>query len=509
MTQTVREANMENDVKDEKSIDVSGNKLHTPTSENAGTPQKAVVRSLPVKKGNNFKYTGKRRIKRHIVPPNIPKSERVHTPIEAQKMRQMTIERIGYVSQSKKLQQQRIRSLKARRTLTLVPAPLPPTAPKNRFAMETHKIVNTVLKHLSRIDYIFLASVVALAVIGIFAVHSATNWRNSIRYDIMEIGCFMFGMCSLIVFSMFDYSSVKRYTKHIIALNVILSLYTVIFGYSILGDSNRNWISIFGIGIQPAEFSKVLFILSMASHLHRLKDNVSSLKSVVTLGIHGILCIGLVLAQGDLGNSTVFMVVFVVMCFAARMNIWYFVGALGAAVCISPIIWQNLADYQRQRILIGFNPDLDPLDKGFQAIRTRNALASGGIFGKGYGEGYVTQNGRLFAIESDMIFGSIGEEMGLIACVAVIALYVIIIYRCIRIAMTAKDLMGSYICVGVAAMFAYQFIMSVGMCMGNLPVVGITLPVVSYGGSSLLSSYIALTLVLSVHTNSNKYSYML
>ncbi len=464
---------------------------------------------VSAKPQHNFKYTSRRRIRRKTVTAWVPKSERVFTPIEAQKMRRDTIEKIGYVSTAKKVQQQRIRSLKARRTLALQPAPTPPTAPKGKVAKETHKIVGIVAKHLSQLDYILIGTIVAIAIIGIFAVHSATLSRsNPIKYDIMEIGCFIIGMSAILGLSMVDYSGISRYTKYIIALNVAICIYTLIFGYSIIGDNNRNWINVFGMGVQPAEFSKVLFILSLSSHLQSIGDRINTLRGIIPLGCHGLLIIALVLKQGDLGNTTVFMAIFIFMCFAAKLSIWYFVAAGGVAVIASPIIWQRLEPYQKQRILVGFNPDLDPLDKGYQVIRSRNAIASGGVFGNGYTNGYVTQHPKaLFAKESDMIFGTIGEEGGLIACVTLVLLFVILIYRIIKVALTAKDSMGTYICAGVAAMFAYQFILNVGMCMGNLPVVGITLPLVSYGGSSLISCYGALALVLSVYANSNRYAF--
>ena len=460
-------------------------------------------------KSHNFKYTSRRRVRRSIVPPSVPKSERVFTPLQAQEIRRLTIDKIGYVSTAKKVEQQRMRSLKARRTLALKPAPTPPTAPKGKLAKETHKIAGVVAKHLSQLDYIFFFAAVAIAVIGIFAVHSATLSRsNPVKYDIMEIGCFVIGVGAMLGLSMVDYSGISRYTKYIIGINILLCIYTLIFGYSIIGDNNRNWINVFGIGVQPAEFSKVLFILSLSSHLQNLGDRINNFKGIVPLFCHGLLIISLVLLQGDLGNTTVFIAIFVFMCFAAKLSLWYFGAAVGITVIASPIIWQNLAVYQKNRILVGFNPDLDPLGKGYQVIRSRNAIASGGIFGKGYTKGYVTQHPRaLFAKESDMIFGTIGEEGGLIACVALIVLFTVLIYRIIKISLTSKDSMGTYICAGVAGMFAYQFILNVGMCMGNLPVVGITLPLVSYGGSSLISCYAALALVLSVYANSNRYAF--
>ncbi|MBR3996158.1 MAG: FtsW/RodA/SpoVE family cell cycle protein [Clostridia bacterium] len=303
-------------------------------------------------------------------------------------------------------------------------------------------------------------------------------------------------------------SEILKWWKWIYLANIVLLLITLVFGYSPTGDENRSWINLGFTSIQPAEFSKVMFILTLSAHLNKLRERINTLPSLLSLLFHGGSVIGLVLAERDWGNALVFIVIFVTILFCAKIDLKYVIGCVVAGIIAFPIIWDNLGEFRKRRVLIGFNPELDPQGYGHQVIRSRNAIASGGLFGQGYLNGETIQRpGALFAQHTDMVFAVIGQEFGFVGCVVVIAIYVLLVTKIISISSKAGDYAGTYICSGVAGMFIFQFIINIGMALGVTPVVGITLPLISYGTSSLIAMYASLAFVMSVCANSNSYSY--
>ncbi len=438
------------------------------------------------------------------------KSDRVMSPLESNEKNKELYSNLGIVSVSTHKQMLRSKRLKARRTLTLAPAPVPVNAPKSGIERLYSEIKKEIVAHIKKLDIVFLCLVALIGIFGIIAVHSATLTEASHRrYDFLQIAGFLMGIFAVVVLPFIDYTEITKRTKLIFILNVVILIYTAIFGISVTGSTNRNWVSFFGItNIQPAEISKVLFIVSLASHLEILRDSINKIKGLLTVCVHALVIIGLVALQSDVGNLLVFVAIFVTMLFVAKIEYKYILASVAVAVISFPIIWENLGDFRRKRILIGFNPDLDPLDVGHQVIQSRNAIASGGFLGQGYMQGATIQRkGALFAKHTDMIFAVIGQEFGFVGCVIFILCYAFLTLKIISIAGKAKDSVGTYICAGVAGLFIFQFIVNIGMAVGLTPTIGITLPLVSYGTSSLLSAYFALALVMSVHSNSKNYSY--
>lgn len=458
------------------------------------------------------KFTEKkvRRRKKIGITESGGKSDRVMSPLESNEKNRELYSNLGIMSVSTHKQMLRSKRLKARRTLTLTPAPAPVNAPKNGIERLYSEIKKEVVTHLKKLDIVFLCIIALIGIFGIIAVHSATLTEASHRrYDFLQIAGFLMGIFAVVVLPFIDYNEITKHTKLIFIFNVAILVYTAIFGISVTGSTNRNWVSFFGItNIQPAEFSKILFIISLASHLDALRTGVNKIKGLFAILLHALVIIGLVALQQDVGNLLVFVAIFVTMLFAAKIEYKYIFASIAIAVVSFPIIWENLGDFRRKRILIGFNPDLDPLDVGHQAIQSRNAIASGGFLGQGYMQGEIIQRkGALFAKHTDMIFAVIGQEFGFVGCAIFIVCYAFLALKIVSIASRAKDCVGTYICAGVAGLFIFQFIVNIGMALGLTPTIGITLPLVSYGTSSLLSMYFALALVMSVHSNSKNYSY--
>lgn len=428
---------------------------------------------------------------------------RVSTPLEAARKNMEIYSSLGIESNDARRQALRSRRLKARRTVALSPAPVPVTASKSVFSRFLKDLKNGVTAHIKKLDLLLLAVIILLAVIGILAVHSASlTMASHRRMDILQIGGFIIGMLAVVILPFFDYSEILKHSKAIFILNVIILVYTAIFGFNPSGDSNRSWISLGFTNIQPAEFSKILFILTLSAHLEKVRDTVNKPLTLLGLLCHGGAIIGLVLTEQDWGNALVFIAIFAIMLFAAKLDIRYILSLIGLGVISFPFIWEQLGEFRRRRVLIGFNPDLDPLNYGFQAIRSRNAIASGGLFGQGYMQGQTVQHPTALAEkQNDMIFAVIGQEFGFIGCILVIVAFALLIYRILRTAGKSKDYAGLYLCAGIAGLILFQFIINIGMALGITPVVGITLPLVSYGTSSLLSVYFALALVMTVRAN--------
>ena len=388
------------------------------------------------------------------------------------------------------------------RTLTLKPAPALPTAPKNPIEIKRNFLRVQLKQHVESIDRKLLTVVALLAGFGILAVYSATLSYGRNRYVIIQSAAAVLGMVLMTALSFIDYRQFAKKYRLVILLNIALLLFTFLFGEGVTDKTNANWINLGFIKIQPSEFAKILFIYSFAAHLYFVRDRINKFFTAMTLFLHAAIIIGLTFLQKDLGTLTIFVFIFAVMCFAGNLNIWYFIAGIAGIVAASPFIWTKLNYFQKQRILAPYDISIDPNAIGVrhQAVRSMTAISLGGIDGSGYMHGKITQ-GNFSAKHTDMIFATICEEFGFIGALVIIGLYILLVVRIILVAIRSENTFGCLICTGVAAMFVIQIIENIGMCLGVLPVIGITLPFLSYGGSSALSTYIAIGFVLSVSTH--------
>ena len=426
-------------------------------------------------------------------------ARRLYSPIEADRLKR----EVGLITSEPKNMR------KARRSMVLRPAPSDPTIPKGKLNGKIKALYTEAKELLSHIDYSLLIIVAVLSCIGILAVHSATLTKGSSRFDFMQIAMTVIGFCLMMGLTYIDYDVLTKHYKIILILNCLMLAFTAVFGTGADGggDTNHNWVRIGSFGIQPAEIGKVLFIITFAAHLDAVKHRINHIKTLFGLLLHAGLVIGLVLLERDLGQATVYIAIALVMLFAAKLSAWYFAGVGVLGLASAPIIFANLKNYQKERILVGFNPEIDPTDKGYQAIQSKTAIGSGGVTGAGYRQGYLTQSvpSLLPAKQTDMIFAVIAEEFGFIGAAVVILLLAALVLRIFMNSITADRMSGALICAGVAGMLTYQIIENIGMCLGMLPVIGITLPFLSYGGSSILGNYLAIGIVLSVYAKNDRF----
>ena len=355
----------------------------------------------------------------------------------------------------------------------------------------------------SKIDPVLFICTLGLSLLSILTVFGAVD-NFGTRKLIMQVAMTVAGIVATFIISQFDYHwFVDKLWIIMLGASALLLVVTLVFGSSgeNMETANRSWLKIPGIGImiQPSEFVKIALVCSFAKHISMVRERINHIKELLGLAIHAGLIIGLILISGDLGVALVYMGFILIMLFAAGLSGWYFLGGTGAVVLAFPLLWEGMADYQRERIIVGFNPMLDPDGKGMQPLLSKQCIGNGGIFGIGLmGKGDYEY---LPASHTDFIFATVCEKFGLIGGLVVIILLVIMVVRILMIARECGDDYGSLICVGVGAIIIVQTLENLGMCLAMLPVVGLTLPFLSCGGSSVLATYILLSLVHSIRSH--------
>lgn len=348
-------------------------------------------------------------------------------------------------------------------------------------------------------DKWILAMVFLLAGFGLIAIVSATHsLAGGAKFVVVQAVAFTIGLGLMYFMAAVDYESFGSKTKLIYALNILLLAMVFFLG---TGEEvgTKGWIRFAGIGIQPSELVKIGFVLTFAKHLEREDEHVNSFLPFVGMLLHAGVLIGMILLQPDYGTAMVYIFMFVCMVFAAGLYYRTILIALGGLAAFAPIAWFFiLKPFQKERFLTFFNPEHDPGGTGYQVIQSKIAIGSGELTGRGLLSGPQTQLGILPAKHTDFIYGVIGEELGFLGCMLVIILLFALVIKCFSVAGTARTGYGKYICIGVGAMFLFQTFENIGMCIGVMPVTGIPLPFLSYGGSSLITNMLAVGLVLSV-----------
>ena len=368
------------------------------------------------------------------------------------------------------------------------------------------KAWNMIKEAVRNIDPILFGCATLLSIISIVTIYGAVDNFGMSKLK-MQVAMFVLGMIVTFFIAFFDYRViVDKLWLYMLIGSVLLLVITLIFGSSGANreTANRSWLPIPGTGImiQPSEFVKLTFICTFSKHLFCVQDRINKPLTVLGLACHAGLIVGLILLSGDLGVALVYMAIIAIMLFCAGLHPGYFAAVLVLLVLLFPYLWEHLEPYQQKRIIVGFRPELDPLDKGLQPLRSRAAIAAGGFFGNGVFGGEIYE--ILTASHTDFIYATVCEKFGFLGGAAVLILFMIMVVRIFMIARTAScSDCGGLICVGVGGMLVVQIFINVGMCFGILPVIGITLPLLSCGGSSMLATFMMFGLLHNVYAHSD------
>ena len=362
------------------------------------------------------------------------------------------------------------------------------------------------------LDWLLLLAVGALLVLGCLLVWSATVHRDTLTggdptaYAQKQVVNIAIGLVLMVLVLATDHRTVRIvaplvYLASVVGLVLVLAMGTTING-------SRSWLMIGGLSVQPAEFAKLAVVIGMALLVAerlegRWQRRVGSVEVLGMLVIAGIPA-ALILAQPDLGTMLVLtMTVFGVLAVAGAARRWLaalLLAGLGAAV--AAVVGQLLQDYQIDRFMAFTNPDLDPRGAGYNVEQARIAIGNGGLFGQGLFDGSQTRAGFVPEQHTDFVFTVAGEELGLVGAGMLIALLCVVIWRALAIAVHTDDLFGRVAAAGIACWFGFQAFQNVGMCLGIMPVTGVPLPFVSYGGSSLFAGMLAVGLLQNIHLRS-------
>lgn len=359
---------------------------------------------------------------------------------------------------------------------------------------------------LKRIDYELLIASLGIIIYSLIIISSAThvNTPSDERFwYVQRQGMFaVINILIAIFFMNFDYRGLQQYGKKLYIFNLIMLVAVMLFGQAALGA--QRWIQLGPVSIQPSEFSKLIMIICMASVLEEKVGALNTLQDLLPVALYIGIPFILVLKQPDLGTSLVFMAIFFGMVLACGINLRLLFGIFIAAIAAMPVLWQFLKDYQKMRIMVFLDPNVDPLGSGYHIIQSKIAIGSGMLFGKGLFEGTQSQLNFLPENHTDFIFAVVGEEFGFVGAVILLVLYLIVMWRGIQIAKEARDIFGRLLAVGITSMLAFHVLVNVGMTTGIMPVTGIPLPLMSYGISSLTTNILAIAILMNVHMRKNK-----
>jgi len=342
---------------------------------------------------------------------------------------------------------------------------------------------------------------ITLALIGVFVIYSATfaSETNAFRQlYLKQLEWNLYGLTIMVMMSMIDYRLVERPAYLLYGIFVLL-LVGVFFAGRVISGSKR-WLAVGGMNFQPSEMMKLILIITLTKYFNNARDQNEEM-GFKQLAIPGILVLVptiLIARQPDLGTAMVMVIIFSVMAFVNGVKkktlVWIMVGAL----VLAPAMWNHMKDYQKNRIRVMVNPSSDPLGIGYHMIQSKIAIGSGGFLGKGLLEGTQSKLNFLPEKHTDFIFAVFAEEVGFLGGLLLMILYLSLVLRMVDLVVKAKDKIGSLMATGVMAMFGFHFLYNISMTIGMTPIVGIPLPLFSYGGSSLLTNYAAIGLLISI-----------
>ncbi len=348
-------------------------------------------------------------------------------------------------------------------------------------------------------DWSLLAMVLVLCTISVLEIYSATLHTKYIGFHTKQIFYIVGGLAAMFLFSKIDYHRLLDWVPWAFGFSIVALIAVRLFGHKVLGA--KRWINIGHMQFQPSEWVKLILILAVARYFANLGGRNLTWREIFKAFVLVGLPMVLVLIQPDLGTALTYTPILVAGLFLGGINIRQSIILLACGAVLIAGVWSSgkvLKPYQKARLTSFINPDNDPKGTGYQLLQSKIAVGSGGVWGKGMAKGTQTQGDFLPIPHADFIFAAFGEEHGFVGAIFVLLLYFSILMRLIQNAQTAADLSGSLIIMGVVAVLTFQIAVNVGMVIGFMPVTGIPLPLMSYGGSSVLFTFLALGAAMNV-----------
>ena len=360
--------------------------------------------------------------------------------------------------------------------------------------------LQSLKEYLKKTDWFLLIFSLVTSIYGLVLIYSATRSFNSDKYMYVQIAALVMGIIIFFVVGTFNFEQLSHFWIPILFFNLLFLMSVLFFGEA--GDSgNTSWIRFdaLGIGIQPGEIGKLLFIFTFSKHISLVGEKINHPLSVLALLAHGgATVLAAYIFSKDLGMAITYLLIMAIMLIASGLSLKWIVPMGGLSLASVPFIWKYvLKDYQRLRIEVVWNPEASE-KYAYHAKQAKIAIGSGGLTGCGFLQGKQTQYALLPAKHTDFIFAVCTEEFGLVGCAILMALLSAIILKIFYNALKMNDTMSFCMCIGIGAMFLSQTLINIGMCAGVAPVIGLTLPFVSYGGSSLVTNFCAIGMLSSL-----------
>ena len=364
-------------------------------------------------------------------------------------------------------------------------------------------------KLLRELDFKVVITIIFISAFGALNIYSATYMKYGIYYLRAQLMWLVLGLFVTYIILCVDYAVLQNYAPILYWMSVVLLVIndTLFRGEVVNGAS--SWLRIGSVGIQPSEFAKLAMIIMLSKKISDMDGHINNIKNFAILAGYALLPMLLIVIQPDMGMTMVCFFIVLGIFFVAGLDLkvigWGFAGVTGFIA----IIW-NLSlmpTYWKNRLISFINPGADELGAGLQLAQSKISIGSGALLGKGFMKGTQVSGGFIPEASTDFIFAVVGEEWGLLGSVALVSLFGYVIFKFIDIAKTSKDLFGSMLCVGIISTLGFSILQNIGMTIGIMPITGITLPFMSYGGSSMLTSFMGVALVLNVGMRRKKINF--
>ena len=353
-------------------------------------------------------------------------------------------------------------------------------------------------RYVRTIDYFLLVIALICSACGIVLIYSAAAAlsEGSSRYITVQSAAIVLGLIGFVVMSCVRWENHTRFWRIVLVLNILFQLSLVVFGYE--DGGNRSWLRFAGIGIQPGEIGKLLFIFTFAKQAALYRRQINHWKSLLMLGLQlAVMVLAILIPSHDMGVALSYVFIAIAILFAAGLSLKWFAAGIAVIAAAAPVLWKFLSTAQKNRILVLIDPSIAP-DAYWQQEQSRIAIGAGRLFGQGYLQGSQTQHNMLPEKQTDFIFAVAGEEWGLVGCLLILILLNLLIFRVFYVAYRADGHFLTLVCTGIGSMLLYQTYVNIFMCLGVGPVMGLPLPFFSYGGSAMVTSFLAIGVAAGV-----------